>query len=1469
MDGFRYHVFLSHASSDKPAVEELALWLMREGLTPFLDEWDLVPGEDWTDALTEALAASRTCAVVIGPGDKGGWQTEEVKQSLLRRVRERNREAGDRFRIIPVLLPGASAPGADEPSAFDFLAEYTWVKFDKTLDEEGPRHRLACGIKGVPPGRGPGVAVVAGEYPYRGLEVFDVKHANLFFGREKLTRDLVEMLGAILRGPGPRLLAVVGPSGCGKSSLVRAGLIPVLKQGALEGNETWRWVIFKPGGDPFESLGIGLTALPGGAGLLAETRQFLGINRFGRDHDRSLHTAARLATREHPPPARLLVVADQFEQVFTQCAQEDDRRSLITNLLEAATVADGPVVVVLSLRADFLGKCAASRALADALSGRQKLVGAMSEDELRWAIEKPAALAGGEIESGLVDQLLHDVGSDPGTLPLLEFALSRLWSQKTGRRMTAEDYQAIGGLRGALNQHADAVIDGLREGGLEDVARRVFLDLIEPGKGTEDTRRRIAKARVAASAEWAEVVETLVRERLVTTDRPDDARGDTIELVHESLIRNWATLQGWVDADRKSIEARSEIQAAADRWVDHERHPDYLLDGLPLANALEWAKTQADDLARLAPVGEFLAESDAAERRRRDDELRRRDDELEKERRHGRRVGVLAIVVSVLAIVSVGLGILADTARKTAEKERDAKGKALTEAVEARAREKSQRLIADSRRLAVLSALERDHHLDTALLLAVEAVQAEETLEARQCLFDGLQSQPRLKSFLYRQHGMTSHVCFSSDGRMWAAIGRAHGHLITTQDINLSCYGLTVSSDGRLIAYARRGYFELWDTAKQERLAEENRIPSTGADWYLSSGAILSIAFNPSGDTLAIGYHDVPSFKKETGGVLLWDVSQHQFLTGIKLPEIQSGVGGLSFRPGGKALAGYVASGDREGDLILWDLNGRKVPDDGRLHLTEGPVRSLAFSPEGKVLAAGYSADGERGGGVVLLDVDKRTKVVDGHIAVAGPVTEVKFVPNSKKLAIRYIYTAVDPPGGMGPQLIKPKGRTAVVLWDWDSHKVLRDEPIPQLRVDRTFAAFTPDCQTLVVGYEDGAVVMWDLVVHNRLKDTLDLKGRFLATSSQGRIYSHGRLSRSLAYSPDGTILAVVDSDGVMLWDVAGRKRAIDGHLSVPQGPIDCLAFSPDGKTLAAGLSVPQPGYEVRDGVVIWDIADRTHVFMSEPIKTKGPVFGVAFSPDGKTFAAEYYFGALLWDLEDHRLLWDSTFRRTDKGRSQHIITTYCYGVAFSPDPSGKTLRIIDKSGIGFLDVASRKPLLDSRFEVPECAAFSPDGQTLAAVVEGGVVLWDIGSRKKVADLIPGICNKAAFIRDGKILAVGGPRDIVFWDVSSHGRLTSMEIPGGVGDMAFSPDANTVAILPSDERSELSVSLWDVGLKSWQDLAGKIANRNFTREEWREYFHDEQRYRQTFPHLPDPDEDESWLVPRLEAASVREGTFKR
>src|SRR5512142_3087166 len=225
---FKYHVFLSHNSADKPAVEELAVRLRREGIEPWLDKWNLIPGDPCQPAMERALTDCATCAVFIGPGGLGPWQNEEMRAAIDRRVGER----GDQFRVIPVLLPGTERPERGKLPLF--LTATTWVEFRRSLDDEEVFRRLVCGIRGQEPGPGPGGGSFAGQCPYRGLEVFDVEHTPFFFGREALTEWLVVALRASPSGQENRFLAILGASGSGKSSLARAGLIPTLRRGALE-----------------------------------------------------------------------------------------------------------------------------------------------------------------------------------------------------------------------------------------------------------------------------------------------------------------------------------------------------------------------------------------------------------------------------------------------------------------------------------------------------------------------------------------------------------------------------------------------------------------------------------------------------------------------------------------------------------------------------------------------------------------------------------------------------------------------------------------------------------------------------------------------------------------------------------------------------------------------------------------------------------------------------------------------------------------------------------------------------------------------------------------------------------------------------------------------------------------------------------------------------------------------------------
>jgi hypothetical protein len=328
-----------------------------------------------------------------------------MRAAIDRRVRNNSK----RFRAIPVLLPGAER--AERSSLPTFLVATTWVEFRDSLDDQEAFHRLICGIRGVEPGAGPGQAIYESKCPYCGLRFFEVEDAPFFFGREALVEWLVNELRPAAGGHQVnRFLAIVGSSGSGKSSVARAGLLAAVRHDGIQGSSAWPIVICRPGPDPVESLAVALaravnvgphaSALPD---LMAEFQK----------SEKTLHLTTRRSLPENAPDMRLLVVGDQFEEVFTLCSKAEFRDALISNLLYAAKVAQGQTLVILTLRADFYGKCAANAELAAAISDHNFLVGPMIDEELRLAIERPAQLAGCELEAGLVDLLVQDVHRQP------------------------------------------------------------------------------------------------------------------------------------------------------------------------------------------------------------------------------------------------------------------------------------------------------------------------------------------------------------------------------------------------------------------------------------------------------------------------------------------------------------------------------------------------------------------------------------------------------------------------------------------------------------------------------------------------------------------------------------------------------------------------------------------------------------------------------------------------------------------------------------------------------------------------------------------------------------------------------------------------------------------------------------------------------------------------------------------------
>jgi len=595
----QYDVFLSHNSQDKPAVERLARRLADEaGLRPFLDRWHLVPGEPWQEALEEALDQSRTCAVFIGPGGISPWEHEEMRAAIEQRV------ADWAFRVIPVLLPGAERGKRGRLPAF--LTRTTWVEFRESLDDADALHRLVAGIKGIAPGRRPGEVVYEGVCPYRGLQVFEEEHAPLFFGRQAATEWLVNDLRS------SRFLAVVGPSGCGKSSLVRAGLVPGLRRGDLPGSETWPLSVFRPGHQPLESLAVALIQLTGSADDPAAPLQL--IDALVADQ-RQLHLTTRLALADAPPERTIALVVDQFEEIFTLCRDEGQRRPFIDNLLYASAIEGGRGVVVLTMRADFYGKCAAYPDLAARITDHQMLVSPMVEEELRQAIERPTQLVGLEFEGGLVETLLRDVQAEPGALPLLQHTLLELWERQEGHHLTFAAYREIGGIQGAIAHRAESIYDGF-DALQQSITRRIMLRLVAPGEGTEDTRRRAQKNELLPTGEQAEqteaVVQTLANARLVTTARDMATGEEQVDVSHEALIRGWPRLRLWIDEDRAGLRAHRRLTEAAQEWERHGRDASYLYRGSRLVKVERWTETYTANLSTLEH--DFITASVVAQR---------------------------------------------------------------------------------------------------------------------------------------------------------------------------------------------------------------------------------------------------------------------------------------------------------------------------------------------------------------------------------------------------------------------------------------------------------------------------------------------------------------------------------------------------------------------------------------------------------------------------------------------------------------------------------------------------------------------------------------------------------------------------------------------------------------------------------------------------------------------------------------
>lgn len=583
MTSHQYDTFLSYKTADKPAVEALARRLRDDGISPWLDEWNLIPGKPWQEAIEQALDNCATCCVFIGPTGIGRWQKAEVRSATDERI-----EKGD-YRVIPVLLPGAERE--QRGSLPKFLRQTTWVEFRDGLEDEEAFRRLVCGIRGRAPGPGAEAIQHDNRCPYRGLEFFDVEHVPYFFGREALTEWCID---ALRPRPGEvhdnRFLAIIGPSGSGKSSLARAGLIASLQRGALPGSESWPAVILTPGHHPLENLAVALKS----DSVLGTQVNDAGdlIHRFAEEQNR-LHLVTRLALSDQGEDARALILVDQFEELFTLCTDEGTRRAFIANVMHAATDTTGQALVVLTLRADFYGQCAIYDHLAAVLSEHQYLVSPPSDAELRETIIGPAQSTGYELEPGLVEMLVNDVRDQSGGLPLLEYALTELWEKRAGNKLRVEAYREMGGVQGAITTRAEQEYRQLNDS-QQAALETLMLQLVRPGEDTPDTRQR---AVFESDSAQAAIIHRLADAHLVVTDKDAMSGKETVEVAHEALIRHWPRLREWIEMDRAFLRTQARLKTTAQHWQEEGESSDYLLPpGRPLAEGRALLKNRSGAL---------------------------------------------------------------------------------------------------------------------------------------------------------------------------------------------------------------------------------------------------------------------------------------------------------------------------------------------------------------------------------------------------------------------------------------------------------------------------------------------------------------------------------------------------------------------------------------------------------------------------------------------------------------------------------------------------------------------------------------------------------------------------------------------------------------------------------------------------------------------------------------------------------
>lgn len=1169
----------------------------------------------------------------------------------------------------------------------------------------------------VNPARQPSVHVDV--CPYKGLEFFDCNDTDpaFFYGRNGLVDQLLERVRT------GNFAAVSGVSGSGKSSVVRAGLLHQLKRGRrLAGSDAWPLAIMLPGEHPLESLVEAFRSHP---------RARMGDLSAMLDSDAS-ESLSRIVDAV-AGDGRLVLVVDQFEEVFTRCRDESAREQFLACLLGTLDRMGNRLTVVVTLRADFFGKCSerAYAGLGRRIQDSLVTVLPMSVGELRAAVVEPAHNVGLAVDEELVAEIIATVHREPGDLPLLEYTLTELWKRcRQEGRLSRSEYRRLGGVQGALEQRAEAIYQELTSDEKE-AAKWIFIELTQLGEGTEDTRRRLAKETLTSMQRSPAITEStlekLTEARLLVKGK---AQGgwhafpggiDVVDVAHESLIRSWPRVRRWIDENRGFQQWRLRLRDSALEWAKKADN-GLLLRGARLLEAEARCAEYRDALSGLEI--EFITASvdqRQEEQRARENQLKA----LDEQRNRALRMQSL---------------FLSDLARQQNDRYDYCLGLLLAlEALPERLEETTRPFVAQAYKELYRSAvnLQRVQLVRGPNCGSIDVAFSPDGRWLVTTHNDGSSlvwdlATGKRPICLEGHAGGVNRATFSPDGnrlatssfdataRLWSTDG---WKLVAVLDQHqLSVNTCAFSPDSRRVLTASSDCTaRLWDSDRG----------LTTAVLEGHDALVFSAAFSPDGRLAATASKD--------GTVRLWDSSSGRSLAILRGHE--DSVFSIAFSPNGERLAS--ASGD--GTARLWDTERGSELDVFKGH--HDSVNAVAFSPAGRRLATA-SQDGT----VRLWELGcrKAVGILTGH---EGSIVDVRFDSDGRFLvtAGQDGTTRLWEAGGgeMVSVLTGAKGRVNTATFDLSGRCVASASQDSLVRIWNISereqleifwghqsgvysVAFHPDGRRIATGSQDRKAYLWDVE-----------KGS-VSMAFEG----HGSSVYAVAFSPNGRQLVTASRDGTArIWNVENGKllAVLKGH----DASVFTAAYSTDGSLVVTASS---------DGTArVWDAEHGARV--ASLGQHHGGVNGATFSPDGRFVVTVSQEGKVrFWELQEPP--------------SCSMLEAHQVGInAAVFSPSGQHLATVSNDGTSRIwGLAQRQPLVEltGHQGVVYSAAFSPDGQRLVTASSDRTArVWDTERGEELAILRghTDSVNAAAFSPDGRwIVTASHDRSVRLWRALPSGQ---------------------------------------------------------------------------------------------------------